>query len=115
MLEDALQFWLLNNGFDSNPFASKEADFEVATDQSRVVDYFVRAVWVDQILGDVRQPRSAVLAARRGFGKSASRLMVEYECRRGRIADEVLAATYTNFERALLARRGEGKYSLHQA
>lgn len=115
MLEDALQFWLLNNGFDSNPFASKEADFEVATDQSRVVDYFVRAVWVDQILGDVRQPRSAVLAARRGFGKSASRLMVEYECRRGRIADEVLAATYTNFERALLAQRGEGKYTLHQA
>jgi DNA-binding winged helix-turn-helix (wHTH) protein len=114
-MEEALQFWLLHNGFDTNPFASKEADFEVASDQSRVVDYFVRAVWVDQILGDAEQPRSALLAARRGFGKSASRLMVEYECRQGRMADRVLAATYTSFERALAAHRGESSLSLHDA
>ncbi len=116
MLEErALDFWLLSHGFDSNPFASKEADFEAASDQSRVVDYFVRAVWVEQILGDIYQPRSAVLAARRGFGKSASRLMVEYECQRGRLSGKILAGNYTNFGRVLAAQRGESKESLHQA
>ncbi|MEI6043757.1 MAG: winged helix-turn-helix domain-containing protein [Chloroflexota bacterium] len=114
MEESALNFWLHNNGFDNNPFASKEADFEAAHDQSRVVDYFVRAVWFDQILGEIHQPRSAVLSARRGCGKSASRLMVEYECQHGRMAGKVLTATYVNFERALTAWQGKGDLNLHQ-
>jgi DNA-binding winged helix-turn-helix (wHTH) protein len=113
--ENALDFWLHNNGFENNPFASKEADFEAAHDQSRVVDYFVRAVWFDQILGEAYQPRSAVLSAKRGCGKSASRLMVEYECQRGRMSGKVLAATYVNFERALAAWQGRSDQDLHQA
>ena len=111
----ALDFWLLDNGFDSNPFASKEADFEVMGDQSRMVDYFVRAFWFEQILGEARQPRSAILSARRGFGKSASRLMVEYECRHGRLAGQVLAVAYTNFERAIAAQHHSDNQAVQQA
>jgi DNA-binding winged helix-turn-helix (wHTH) protein len=109
-----LENWLKECGFEANPFASKEADFE-ARDQSRLVEYFVRDVWFDQILGDYDQPRSAVLQAERGSGKSASRLMVDYECRYGQFAGKVLVANYLNFDKALEAWRQTSPALIHKA
>jgi DNA-binding winged helix-turn-helix (wHTH) protein len=109
-----LENWLKECGFEANPFASKEADFE-ARDQSRLVEYFVRDVWFDQILGDYDQPRSAILHAGRGSGKSASRLMLDYECRYGELAGKVLVANYLNFDKALEAWRQTSPAQVHRA
>ncbi len=97
-----LESWLTQQGFISNPFASKEADFEAASDPERFSEpYFVNEYWFGLIAGDWNQPRPAVLHAARGAGKSATRLALEYECRENLLAGVVLAVSYLDFEEAL--------------
>src|SRR4051812_26516999 len=70
-----IQRWLEAQGFNSNPFEFWEADREAT-----LSSYFIEAEWFDALRGDTRQPRSAVLFAPRGYGKSSHRLQIKRLC-----------------------------------
>jgi DNA-binding winged helix-turn-helix (wHTH) protein len=67
--------WLEAQGFTSNPFAVWEADSE-----PKLSNHFIHMSWFDQICGDPRNPRSAILFAKRGYGKTACRREVARLC-----------------------------------
>jgi DNA-binding response OmpR family regulator len=72
----SLDEWLLRVGFSGgNPFALRWADDE----RDRLQEYFVEHGAYHALL-DAGQPRSAVLYARRGAGKSTTRLMFAAAC-----------------------------------
>ena len=109
-----LSSWLTRQGFTSNPFASKEADFEAASDPNRFShSYFISDYWFSLIAGDWQQPRPALLYGMRGSGKSATRLALEYECRDNSLAGRVLATSYLDFEEAVRATTPEATRQAH--
>lgn len=72
----SLDEWLQRVGFSSgNPFALKWADDE----RDRLQEYFVEHGAYHAVL-DAGAPRSGLLYARRGAGKSSTRLMFEAAC-----------------------------------
>lgn len=70
-----IQRWIESQGFTSHPFEYWEADRETT-----LSGYFVQAEWFDALRGDTRQPRSAVLFAPRGHGKSSHRIQIARLC-----------------------------------
>ncbi len=109
-----LSSWLTKQGFTSNPFASKEADFEAANDPNRFSQsYFIGDYWFSLIAGDWQQPRPAILHGSRGSGKSATRLALEYECRESSLAGHVLATSYLDFEEAMRATTPQAIQQAH--
>jgi hypothetical protein len=76
-------------GFDENPFAHTNAD-----EEERLQDYFIPPPYFPSVFGDPEHPKSFVVFAPRGGGKSAQRRMIEEQA-----ADsQVLAITYDRFE-----------------
>lgn len=72
----SLDDWLQRVGFSGgNPFALKWADDE----QDRLQEYFVEHAAFYAVL-DAGAPRSGILHAQRGAGKSSTRLMFEAAC-----------------------------------
>ena len=95
--------WLNTIGFTlGNPFSSREASGEPA---SALGQYFVARPGFEELVGSARHPRSGMLFARRGSGKTTNRLALESQCRAGQLDEPVLAITYADFERPL-ARAG---------
>ncbi len=90
----SVEQWLKRHGFQANPFADQEADRE-----RRLPEYFVETPYYDDILGDPANPRSLVVYAGRGCGKSAHRLRVGRACRPVSSVSTVLAVDYTSFGR----------------
>ncbi len=88
--------WLRSLGFEDNPFAEREAERERA-----LSEYFIEGPHYSDMLGDLHDPRTTILFADRGCGKTAYRLMIAQECRPARADSPVLAATYTGFSRVL--------------
>lgn len=84
--------WLKNHGFAENPFADQEADRE-----HRLPEYFVETPFYEDILGDGNVPRSMVIGAGRGCGKSAHRVMVARACRPQNPESPILVVEYTSF------------------
>jgi hypothetical protein len=76
-------------GFDDNPFASTNAD-----EEERLGDYFVPPPYFSSVFGNPDNPKSFVVFAPRGGGKSAQRRMLEDKCKE----QQVLAVTYDQFE-----------------
>lgn len=68
----SLSEWLMRTGFKANPFAHKQADEE----GEKLQEYFVEHYAYNCIL-DASFPRSTILHAPRGAGKSAARRMFE--------------------------------------
>jgi len=76
-------------GFEDNPFAYTNAD-----EEERLKDYFIPPPYFHSVFGDPDRPKSFVVFAPRGGGKSAQRIMVENQC----ATNQVLAVTYDEFE-----------------
>ena len=64
--------WLERLGFETNPFALREATLEEQLDE-----YFVEPPGFEHVSG----PHTFLLFAARGGGKTACRIMVEHACR----------------------------------
>ena len=88
-LQTAIRAWLANWDFVDNPFAIWEAD-----DEPLLERYFVKRPFFDQLLAS---HKSTLVFAPRGGGKSATRLMVETECRPRLPTASVLAVPYIDF------------------
>jgi len=81
--------WLASWDFGGNPFESWEASREPWLGR-----YFIRRPFFEQLLST---PKSTLVFAPRGGGKSATRIMVEAECRPAVPTSPVLAVSFTDF------------------
>jgi len=63
------------HGFESDPFASTNSE-----DEDLLEDYFVPPPYFVSVLGDPQTPKSRVIFAPRGGGKTAQRRMIEIRC-----------------------------------
>lgn len=79
-----------NLGFDSNPFQSTNAENE-----ERLEKYFILPPYFDSVWGDPEDPRSVIVFAPRGGGKTAQRKMIEFQSRQ---SGKVLCVNYSRFE-----------------
>jgi len=89
---EILKRWLAHYGFEANPFGECEADRE-----PRLSEYFILTPYYDEILGLSDSPRTMVIYAARGCGKTAHRIMVARACRPHTPNSDTLAVEYTNF------------------
>lgn len=76
-------------GFDDDPFQYTNAD-----EEERLADYFVPPPYFPSVFGDPTHPKSFVVFAPRGGGKSAQRRIIETTCSN----QSVLSITYDQFE-----------------
>lgn len=79
-----------NLGFDSNPFQFTNAD-----DEDRLEKYFIPPPYFDSIWGNPEKPKSVVVFAPRGGGKTSQRKMIEFESQKN---GNVLCVNYSRFE-----------------
>jgi hypothetical protein len=73
-----LQDFLNKHGFTEDPFASTNAE-----EEDLLTDYFVRPPYFASVLGKPSQPRSTIVFAARGGGKTAQRRVLEEDSRGG--------------------------------
>lgn len=76
-------------GFDDDPFAYTNAD-----EEDRLAEYFIPPPYFASVFGNPDKPKSFVVFAPRGGGKSAQRRMIEEAC----TENKVFAITYSQFE-----------------
>lgn len=100
----SFESFLTRAGFGGDPFASTNAEQE-----DRLSDYFVPPPYFESVLGDPTTPKTNVVFAPRGSGKTAQRLMIE----RLSGADEsnFLCLTYDKFS---TVQKAGGKLADHQ-
>jgi len=88
------EIWLKSFGFLQNPFETTEAGSEA----DHVTDFlhatFVKPDGFDRILGQPSRPKSSLIFAARGHGKSTVRLMLAHFCRRGLFSTENSGKNY---------------------
>jgi hypothetical protein len=77
-------------GFTEDPFRSTNA-----AEEPKLIAYFVPPPYFASVLGTPAHPRSDVVLAPRGGGKTAQRIMVESESRK---SDEFLCVSYERFD-----------------
>lgn len=82
---------LYSLGFERDPFAKTNAD-----EEELLEDYFIEPPFFKAVYGDIYAPRSAVVYAPRGGGKTALKRMIELSAR----ADPFLSVTYNSFPTA---------------
>lgn len=100
----SIESYLQKAGFIGDPLAHTNAEQE-----ERLGDYFVQPPYFQSVLGDPSTPKSNVIFAPRGGGKTAQRLMIEREA----IAPDAtyLCLTYDAF--TSVASQGGGLSSHH--
>lgn len=81
--------FLKSRGFVGDPFASTNSENEES-----LADYFVPPPYFESVLGSPKSPKSTIVFAPRGSGKTAQRRMIEIAS--GEAAD-FACITYTNF------------------
>ncbi|GAA1650475.1 P-loop ATPase, Sll1717 family [Georgenia ruanii] len=81
--------FLTSHGFVGDPFASTNSENEES-----LADYFVPPPYFESVLGSPTSPKSTIVFAPRGSGKTAQRRMIEIAS--GEEAD-FACVTYTNF------------------
>jgi len=77
-------------GFDDDPFRSTNA-----AEEPKLTAYFVPPPYFASVLGTPAHPRSDVVLAPRGGGKTAQRIKIESESRN---SDEFLCVSYEKFD-----------------
>lgn len=87
---------LRNLGFDRDPFAKTNAD-----EEDLLEDYFIEPPFFKAVYGDIHEPKSAVVYAPRGGGKTALKRRIELSAR----TDAFLSVTYNSFPTAGLKLR----------
>lgn len=75
-------------GFERDPFAKTNAD-----EEELLEDYFIEPPFFKAVYGDIQAPRSAVVYAPRGGGKTALKRRIELAAR----TDAFLSVTYNSF------------------
>ncbi|MCP1582917.1 P-loop ATPase, Sll1717 family [Pseudoxanthomonas mexicana] len=80
---------LTNLSFDSDPFAKTNAD-----EEDRLVRYFISPPFFDAVYGDPSEPKSAVVFAPRGGGKTALKRRIEIASQNSNF----LCVTYNEFD-----------------
>jgi hypothetical protein len=81
--------YLQKFGFREDPFQSTNA-----ADEPQISEYFVPPPYFTSVVGDPSQPKSQVILAPRGGGKTAQRVMLEQSSRHSK---EYLCVTYDEF------------------
>jgi hypothetical protein len=79
---------LANLGFELDPFAQTNAD-----EEDRLSNYFIEPPFFNAVHGDLASPKSAVVFAPRGGGKTALKRMLELSSQ----TEPFLCVTYNNF------------------
>ncbi len=77
-------------GFHDDPFRSTNA-----ADEPRLTDYFVPPPYFSSVLGIPKSPRSDVVLAPRGGGKTAQRIKIESV---GKLTQDFLCISYEKFD-----------------
>jgi hypothetical protein len=97
--------FLVQFGFTQDPFESTNAEREFHLDE-----YFVPPPYFADVLGDPGEPRSRVIFAPRGGGKTAQRRMIEI---RSAAADDFLCVTYDEFEQPARMTLAQATWAYH--
>jgi hypothetical protein len=79
----SLTDWLKFFGFTRHPFETTEAGGEDAYAAEFLAETFVKPECFDRILGESAHPKSTIVFAARGGGKSTARAMLAHFCREG--------------------------------
>lgn len=79
----SLNEWLDFFGFSASPFSKWEAEEEARLSPERLSDQWVKPACFDRILGQASEPKTMLIFAPRGVGKTACRILVEYYCKEG--------------------------------
>jgi len=82
---------LLSLGFERDPFAKTNAD-----EEELLEEYFIEPPFFKAVYGDIRAPKSAVVYAPRGGGKTALKRRIELSAR----TEEFLSVPYNSFPTA---------------
>src|SRR6185312_7447128 len=82
---------LHNLGFERDPFAKTNAD-----EEDLLEDYFIEPPFFKAVYGDIHEPKSAVVYAPRGGGKTALKRRIELSAR----SNAFLSVTYNSFPTA---------------
>lgn len=96
--------WLASWNFTGNPFANWEANLEPNLNK-----YYVKHPFYEQLL---YTPISTIVFAPRGGGKTATRLMVQSECRPIKKTSSTFAVAFTDFSPLIEKYGNNHKYSL---
>jgi hypothetical protein len=86
------QDFLTAHGFSGSPFGSTNADKE-----PQLTSYFVPPPYFPSVKGDPSDPKSCVVLAPRGGGKTAQKVMLE-EYARDEAKTPIFCITYDNFQ-----------------
>ena len=117
-----LEEWLRSFGFTRNPFETTEAVGESLYAAEFLNGTFVKPECFDRILGQADHPKSMLVFAPRGCGKSSTCLMTAHFCREGISPSEthdlaeiprVLPIMHTKF--SYLSKSGDNSISLVDA
>jgi hypothetical protein len=104
----SLNEWLDFFGFSASPFSKWEAEEEARLSPKRLSDQWVKPACFDRILGQASEPKTVLVFAPRGAGKTACRILVEYYCKeglgqgeRGGTGDRVLPVLHIHHDEAI--------------
>lgn len=87
----SVESWLKSFGFVRNPFETTEAGSEAHYATDLLHETFVKPQGFDEIVGHPSHPKSSLVLAARGKGKTSARLMTAHFCREGIFPKEVSA------------------------
>lgn len=87
--KSTIDTWLASWDFNGNPFEFGQANHENLLDR-----YFVRRPFYEQLLAS---HRSGIIFGDRGGGKTATRIMLESECRPAVSTGNILSVSFTDF------------------
>lgn len=83
MVKVTFSEWLDYWKFNPYPFASTEAEGEAIYWPERLAERLVKPRCFDRVLGQASDPKTVVVFAPRGTGKTACRILVDYYCQQG--------------------------------
>lgn len=105
----SLNEWLDFFGFKASPFSKWEAEEEARLSPELLSAQWVKPMCFDRVLGQASEPRTVLLFAPRGAGKTACRILVEYYCtaglgygERATTGGRVLPILHTHLDKAIL-------------
>ncbi len=104
-----IETWLKSFGFVRNPFETTEAKGEASYATDFLHETFVKPDGFDEIMGHPFHPKSSLIFAPKGRGKSTTRLMLAHFCWEGIFSKEypdeddkyILPVQHTRFENVL--------------